>query len=176
MAGWLSSPCITQRTRTAVPIDLWRGPNIRGCIQKFPDWLLGARTANGIALCHWVQLHRYFVNQSSEFFRHNPFCCFSTNVYCCKHIFRYRLSPETFGYTLVFEYRSSPDGGVYSFALQHFTFKERGIWGGGCWEETMKHNTVGFSRFLHITVIVMLYWADGEVHVRNPFPLYLTPM
>jgi hypothetical protein len=23
------------------------------------------------------------------------------NVYCCKHIFRYRLSPETFGYTLV---------------------------------------------------------------------------
>jgi hypothetical protein len=26
--------------------------NIRGCIQKFPDWPPGARTANGTALCH----------------------------------------------------------------------------------------------------------------------------
>jgi len=44
-------------------------------------------------------LYRYFVSQSSEFCRHNPLCCFSTNVYyCC--LFRYRLSPETFGYTL----------------------------------------------------------------------------
>jgi hypothetical protein len=25
---------------------------IRGCLQKFPDWPLGARTANGTALCH----------------------------------------------------------------------------------------------------------------------------
>jgi len=25
---------------------------IRGCIQKFPDWPPGARTANGTALCH----------------------------------------------------------------------------------------------------------------------------
>jgi hypothetical protein len=32
----------------------------------------------------------------------NPLCCFSTSVYCCKHIFRYRLSPETFGYALVY--------------------------------------------------------------------------
>jgi hypothetical protein len=24
----------------------------RECIQKFPDWPLGARTANGTALCH----------------------------------------------------------------------------------------------------------------------------
>jgi hypothetical protein len=23
-----------------------------GCIQKFPDWPLGVRTANGTALCH----------------------------------------------------------------------------------------------------------------------------
>jgi len=49
-----------------------------------------------------VQLCRYFVSQSSEFCRHNPLCCFSTNVYyCC--LFRYRLSPDTFGYTLVKE-------------------------------------------------------------------------
>jgi len=48
-----------------------------------------------------VQLYRYFVSQSNEVFRHNRLCCFSTSVYyyCC--LFRYRLSPETFGYTLV---------------------------------------------------------------------------
>jgi hypothetical protein len=35
-----------------------------------------------------VQLCRYFVSRSSEFFRHNPFCCFSTSVsFCC--LFRY---------------------------------------------------------------------------------------
>jgi hypothetical protein len=26
--------------------------NVHGCIQKFPDWPPGARTANGTALCH----------------------------------------------------------------------------------------------------------------------------
>jgi hypothetical protein len=40
---------------------------IRGCIQKFPDWPPGARTANGTALCHYMQLYRYFVSHSSEF-------------------------------------------------------------------------------------------------------------
>jgi hypothetical protein len=75
-------------------------------MQKFPDWPPGARTANGTALCPYVQLYRYFVSQSSEFCRHNPLCCFSTSVYCCfKHIFRYRLSLETFGYTLVYKNR-----------------------------------------------------------------------
>jgi hypothetical protein len=49
---------------------------IRGCIQKFPVWPSGARFANGTALCHEVQLHRYFVSQSSEFCRHNRSCCF----------------------------------------------------------------------------------------------------
>jgi len=49
-----------------------------------------------------VQLYHYFVNQSSDFCRHNPLCCFSTSVYCCKGPFRYRLSPETCGYTLVY--------------------------------------------------------------------------
>jgi hypothetical protein len=28
-------------------------------------------------------------------------CCFSTSGHCCKRIFRYLLSPETFGYSLV---------------------------------------------------------------------------
>jgi hypothetical protein len=45
-----------------------------------------------------VQLYRYFVSQSSEFCHHNPLCCFWMSV-CC--LFRYQLSPETFGYTLV---------------------------------------------------------------------------
>jgi hypothetical protein len=31
----------------------------------------------------------------------DPLCCSSASVYCCKHIFRYRLSPESFGYTVV---------------------------------------------------------------------------
>jgi hypothetical protein len=43
----------------------------------------------------WVSLVR--------FCRHNPLCCFSTSVYycCCCCLFRYLLSPENFGYTLV---------------------------------------------------------------------------
>jgi len=43
------------------------------------------------------------VSQSSEFCRHNPLCCFSTSVCFCCYLFRYRLSPETFGYTLVLQ-------------------------------------------------------------------------
>jgi hypothetical protein len=70
-------------------------------IQKFPDWPPGARASNGTALCHYVQLYRCFASQSSEFCRHNTLCCFSTSVYCCKRIFRYRFSPETFGYSHV---------------------------------------------------------------------------
>jgi hypothetical protein len=66
-----------------------RNSNLRGCFQTFPDWPPGARTANGTALCYWVQLYRYFVSQSSEFFRHNTLCCFSTSVYYCCWLFRY---------------------------------------------------------------------------------------
>jgi hypothetical protein len=51
-------------------------------------------SATGCSCC-------YFESQSSEFCRHNPLCCFSKSVYCCKRIFRYRLSPETFGYAIV---------------------------------------------------------------------------
>jgi hypothetical protein len=36
-----------------------------------------------------------------EFCRHNPLCCFSTSVCCCCCSFRYRLSPETFGYIYI---------------------------------------------------------------------------
>jgi hypothetical protein len=72
--------------------------NIIRCTQKFRTGRL-EREANGTALCHYEQSNRYFVSQYSEFCHHNPLCCFSTSVYCCWC--RYRLSPETFGYTLV---------------------------------------------------------------------------
>jgi hypothetical protein len=49
---------------------------LRECIQKFLDWLPGARTANGTVLCHYVQLYHYFVSRSSEFCCHNPLYCF----------------------------------------------------------------------------------------------------
>jgi hypothetical protein len=52
-----------------------RKEHVIGCIQKFPDWPPGARTANGTAPCHEVQLYLYFVSQSSEFCRHNHLCC-----------------------------------------------------------------------------------------------------
>jgi hypothetical protein len=38
---------------------------LRGCIQKFPDWPPGARTANGTALCHYLQFYRYIVSPVS---------------------------------------------------------------------------------------------------------------
>jgi len=48
-----------------------------------------------------ITLYRYSVGQSSEFCHHNPLCCFSTSNTKGKRIVCYRLSPETFGYTLV---------------------------------------------------------------------------
>jgi hypothetical protein len=53
------------------------------------------------ALCRKVQLYRYFMSQCSEFCRHNPLWCFWTSNTKGKLIFRYRLSSETSGYTLV---------------------------------------------------------------------------
>jgi hypothetical protein len=91
-----------------VPLNCNPSGSILGCIQKFPDWPPGARTANGIALCHYVQLYHYFMSQSYEFCVHNPLCCFWTSSTKGKPIFHYRLSPETFGYTLVYACRHFP--------------------------------------------------------------------
>jgi len=77
------SGCYSIKLRIKLNIEL------RGCIQKFPNWPPGARTANGTAVCHYVQMYSYFVSQSSEFCCHNCLCCFSRSVYCCKRIFRY---------------------------------------------------------------------------------------
>jgi len=78
-------------------------------IYHFPytRWPPGARTANGIGLCHWVQLYHYFMCQSSEFCRHNPLSCFSTSYTKGKCIFCYQFSPGTFGYTLILWQSSS---------------------------------------------------------------------
>jgi len=59
--------------------------------------------------CKWYSslplgLYRYFVSQSSEFCLHNSLCCFSTSNTEGKLILLYRLSPETFGYTLMFSF------------------------------------------------------------------------
>jgi hypothetical protein len=56
-----------------------------------------------------VQLYRYFVRQSSEFCHHNPLCYFSMSVCCCYCLFHYRLSLDTFGYTLVCVYSHVQD-------------------------------------------------------------------
>jgi len=74
---------------------------LRACIYKFPDWPPGATTANGTAFCQWIQLYHCFVSQYNEFCRRKPLCCSRTRVYCCCRLFRYHLSPETFGYTIV---------------------------------------------------------------------------
>jgi hypothetical protein len=74
---------------------------IRQCIQKFQDRPPGTRTANGTALCHLVQLYRYFVSQFIVLCRHNPLKGTATSNTKGKRIFHYRLSPETFGYTIV---------------------------------------------------------------------------
>jgi hypothetical protein len=52
--------------------------DILGCIQKLPDWPPEARTANGTALCRYMQLYCYFVSQYSEFCHHNPFFFFAS--------------------------------------------------------------------------------------------------
>jgi len=81
----------------------WNRPSYEGVSKSSRTGRL-EWTANGRALCHYVQFYRYFVSHSSEFYHHNPSYCFSTSVYCCCCCcccwFRYWLSPETFGYTL----------------------------------------------------------------------------
>jgi hypothetical protein len=91
----IARPVPTQDSTTEKTAD------IRGCIQKFPDWPPGARTIIGTVLCHYLQLYRYFVNQSSDFCRHNPVCCLSTSVYCCYCLFRYDSVRKLFGHTVV---------------------------------------------------------------------------
>jgi hypothetical protein len=64
------------------------------------------------------------MSQSSEFCCHNPLCCFSTSC-CCYCLFRYGLSPETFGtpsYIHVCSFRMVPT----SIAYMQFASLEAG--------------------------------------------------
>jgi hypothetical protein len=94
---------------------------IRGCNQKFPDWPPGVRTANGTALCHQVQLYRYFVSKSSGLCHHNPLCCFSTSNTKGKRVF---LNDSV---------RKRLDIPSYTCVLMHYWKKVRKtkVYGGG---------------------------------------------
>jgi len=41
-----------RHSSSTIQTDFATSRYIQGCIQKFPDWQPGARTANGTALCH----------------------------------------------------------------------------------------------------------------------------
>jgi hypothetical protein len=75
-----------------------------------------------------MQLHRCFMSQSSEFCRHNPLCCFSTTVYCCKRTFRYdsvRKLLDTPSYRLDLARNGFPCTGIYPLngnILNHVDF------------------------------------------------------
>jgi hypothetical protein len=66
-------------------------------------WSENCKLYRSLPLGEFVSL---LCESPSEFCLHNPLCCVSRSVYfCCCYCcsFRYRLSPKTFGYTLVRE-------------------------------------------------------------------------
>jgi hypothetical protein len=94
----------------------WVSPEYKSVaskVHKFDRYTRVYQKVSGLAAwsenCKWYNslplgvVYRYFVSQTSEFWRHNPLCCFSTSFCCC--LFRYRLSPETSGHTLVLGYK-----------------------------------------------------------------------
>jgi len=71
------------------------------CIHKFPDWPPGARTTSGKLSDTRFSCIAIFWASLSEF-HHQILYVASQRVFifCC--LFRYELSPETFGYIRVF--------------------------------------------------------------------------
>jgi len=78
--------------------NAWRYTKVYPKVSGLAAWSENCEWCRSLLLGAVVS---HFVTQSSEFFRHNHLCWFSTSVYYYKRIFRYRLSPETFGSTLV---------------------------------------------------------------------------
>jgi len=96
------------------------------------------RTANGRDFCHQVHFYHYFVSQYSEFCRHNPLKWTATSNTKDKRIFRYRLSPEIYGYNLVvylLKYRSlqlTPTCRRVIDGVYHLGCRFESRWGHGC--------------------------------------------
>jgi hypothetical protein len=70
-------------------------------VSRLAAWSENCKWYSSLPLGAVVSLFRKY----GKYYRHNPLCCFSTIVYCCKHIFRYWLSPETFVYTIIYYIR-----------------------------------------------------------------------
>jgi hypothetical protein len=104
--------------------------------------------------CKWYESHATRCSciafwEFSEFCHHNPLCCFSTSVYCCKHIFCYQLSPETFGYTLVFSMTGSNEYLDHTSGFFHLIFKSTQI---NAWHLaiTQKADVTAFTYWVHL--------------------------
>jgi len=91
---------------------------IQGCIQKFLDWLPGARTANGTAL-QLGAVVSLFLWISLLSFAAITLCVASQWVNeCLLLLFHYRLSLETLGYTLIFPGSKSNHSNIHFLELQ----------------------------------------------------------
>jgi len=89
--GWQNTSCAIYLIETE-----WTGTRMYPKVSGLATWSKNCKWYSSLPLGAVVSL-------LSEFCYHNPLCCFSTNVYCCKLIFHYWLSMETFGYTLICE-------------------------------------------------------------------------
>jgi hypothetical protein len=85
-----------QKTSTFKSNNTGVYPKVSGLAAWSENW----KWYSSLPLGTVISLFCESVSQSSEFSCHNLLCCFSKSVCCC--LFRYRLSPEIFGYTLVF--------------------------------------------------------------------------
>jgi hypothetical protein len=109
---------------------------------NFPDWPPGASTANGTTLCHYMQLYRYFVSQSSEFCHHNLLCCFSTS-----------RSPETL------------DTPSYNQKLNCFFV----VIFLGIFTHTYTHTHTHTHTHIYIYIYIYKHW-DSNLANTNTFP------
>jgi hypothetical protein len=87
--------CSQSLYRLSYPGSCKKGTRVYPKVSGLAAWSENYKWYSSLPLGAVVLL---FVSQSSELCRHNPLCCFSTSVYCCKSMFLYKLSPETFGY------------------------------------------------------------------------------
>jgi len=75
----------------------WKDSLIWECIQKFLDWLPGVRTANSTALCHYLQLYRYFVSFAAITLyvaSHQMFYCCCYCLFCYESVWKLLHMPS----------------------------------------------------------------------------------